>query len=71
MGDAAVTNPLDALLDTIDALLDESWEDAARWSPSTGWVDHDDGTDDEDWFMDHDEDYPPPLITRDGVRWLG
>ncbi|MBN7457362.1 hypothetical protein [Mycobacteroides abscessus] len=67
-----MTNPLDRLLDTIDQVLDESWEDAARWCPREGWVDHDD--DDGEggpWFMEYDEDHPPPLITDSGVRWMG
>lgn len=65
---------LDSLLDTIAELDDDcdNWADAARWNPAEGWVDHDDDDpDDPDgWYMEYTEDHPPPVVTRDGVRWL-
>lgn len=66
--DAVDMDAVMAALDAIDALLADDttfpWDDAASWSPDTGWTDaHSDVAATLDWLDD-----PPPAPRRVPVR---
>lgn len=65
----------DDIIADIDQVLDDSWADAARWTPDAGWSEPEPEPADDDpdgWYMDYDEDYPPPdMVLLPTGQWTG